>query len=88
MFVNYNQRLQDRYEERCLANNFDSIAIDDLNWSSEWMTCQDRPSNEFVYGETGLTWASIELAMGINEPVGPSTRNQRRELEESEDEEE
>ena len=52
------------------------------------MTGQDGPSNEFVYGETGLTWASIELAMGINEPVGPSTRNQRRELEESEDEEE
>ena len=52
------------------------------------MTGQDGPSNEFVYGETGLTWASIELAMDINEPVGPSTRNQKREVQESEDEEE
>jgi len=43
------------------------------------MTGADGASNEFVYGETGLTWASIEEAMGINEPVGPSTRYHRRE---------
>jgi len=81
VFVNYNQRLQERYEEKCLANDFDAIAVDDLNWSSEWMTGQDGASNEFVYGETGLTWASIEEAMGINEPVGTVRRYQRRVLE-------
>lgn len=77
MFVNYNRRLKDRYEEKCLRNDFDPIVVEDLNWSSEWMTGEDGPSNEFVYGEEGLTWASIEVAMGVNEPIGPSTRNRR-----------
>lgn len=39
------------------------------------MTGEDGASKEFVYGEKGLTWTFIELAIGINEPIGLSTRN-------------
>lgn len=82
VYINYNQKLQARYQEKVLQNpTFDAIAVEELNWSSEWMTGIEGASNEFVYTEEeGLTWADVEHAMSETEHVGPSTRSYQRRL--------
>jgi hypothetical protein len=48
---------------RLLNNNedFDPISIEELNYSSEWMTGVEGAANEFVYEEDGLTWAQVVI---------------------------
>lgn len=79
MFVNYNAKLHERSERAKLleeegAIKYDPICLEELNFSSEWMTGIEGPSNEFVYTDDGLTWATVEEAMGIHERLGAYTR--------------
>ena len=70
VFINYNKRLYERFQTRRLNNNdedFDPIRVDELNYSSKWMTRIARAANEFVYGEEGLTWAQVDAAIGASE---------------------
>jgi hypothetical protein len=60
VFVNYNKRLYERYQQRKLRNNeedYDPIRVEELNYNSEWMTGVAGAANEFVYDDDGLTWA-------------------------------
>jgi hypothetical protein len=62
VYINYNKRLHDRFEMRRVLNNsdnFDPILVEELNYSSEWMTGIEGAANEFVYEEDGLTWAQV-----------------------------
>jgi hypothetical protein len=62
VYINYNKRLYERFQMRKLQNNvedFDLIIVEDLNYSSEWMTGIEGAANEFVYEEDGLTWAQV-----------------------------
>lgn len=46
------------------GTQFDLIQVDKLNYSSEWMTGVERPSNEFVYEDEGLTWSMVAKVGG------------------------
>lgn len=82
VYINYNQKLQARYRQKMLQTpTFDAIAVEDLNWSSEWMTGVEGAANEFVYTEEeGLTWADVHEAVGETDHAGPSTRSYQRRM--------
>ena len=76
VYINYNQRLSDRFQKRNQeATGYDPISVNDMNFSSEWVTGYTGPSNEFVYDEEGLRWADVWEASGVPEQEGPSTRS-------------
>ena len=69
VFINYNKRLYERFQTRRLNNNdedFDPIRVDELNFSSEWMTGIAGAANEFVYRKERLTWAQVDAAIGAS----------------------
>lgn len=75
LYINYNKRLHQRYQNYKLYNNtsnFDPICVDELNSNSEWITGIIGPSNEFVYREEGLIWVEIK------EPVELFTRSRQQ----------
>jgi hypothetical protein len=46
--------------------NYDPIVVDELNYSSEWMTGKEGACNEFVYNEEdGLTWAEVTFGTSL-----------------------
>lgn len=48
------------------SEDYDPLVLDDINYSSEWMTGKAGACNEFVYEEGGLTWAEvITLRIGL-----------------------
>ena len=62
VFIKYNKSLHERFQTRRVQNkseDYDPIVIDDLNYSSEWMTGRPGACNEFVYEEDGFTWAEV-----------------------------
>lgn len=70
VFIKYNKALYERFQRRRIQNNsedFDPICVDELNYSSEWMTGEEGACNEFVYEEDGLTWAEVDEAMGATD---------------------
>jgi len=76
VYINYNQRLNDRYEKlnREDDKEYDPIAVNDINYCSEWVTGVTGPSAEFVYEDEGLRWVDVWEAAGVPEYEGPSTR--------------
>ena len=72
VYVQYNQRLQDRYA-RFQQTNFDPLTLEEIDDCKEWITnpydCED-----LVHEDDDLTWLDVEIATGIDEEEGPSTR--------------
>jgi hypothetical protein len=86
--VNYNKRLHQRFYQRRLRNNeedFDPIHVEELNFNSEWMTGVEGAANEFVYGDDGLTWAQVDMVVGVSDYMSGSrdTRLKRRKISQS-----
>ena len=82
VYVNYNMKLAERFATNKLlvesgSQKYDTIHVDEFNLSSEWVTGEDGPCNEFVYGEEGLTWANVKEAARAAEHPGPSTRSRQ-----------
>lgn len=72
VFVQYNQRLHARHL-RVQQSDYDPISLDDIDDCNEWIA--NPPENEdFVDEGEDLTWLDVEIAAGVNEEEGPSTR--------------
>ena len=70
VFINYNKRLYERFQMRWLRNkdeDFDPIHVEELNYNCEWMARIPGAANEFVYGEDGLIWTQVDMAIGAFE---------------------
>lgn len=44
---------------------YDTIHLEELNLTSEWIIGIEIASDEFVYGEEGSTWAQVDKAAGV-----------------------
>jgi hypothetical protein len=81
VFVNYNKRLYERYQQRKLRNNeedYDPIRVEELNYNSEWMTGVAGAANEFVYDDDGLTWAQVDMAIDASDYITSGPRDTRQ----------
>ncbi|XP_043705428.1 uncharacterized protein LOC122655289 [Telopea speciosissima] len=80
VYIQYNRRLQLRFQERKeQCRNYNPLVLDELDWSSEWMTGE---SDDELVPKDDLTWRTVSTVTkasssfnGPNRPKrsGPST---------------
>ncbi|KAF8378509.1 hypothetical protein HHK36_029852 [Tetracentron sinense] len=74
VFVQYNQRLRERFLTRKEnPQAYDPICFDEIDETSEWVTGKD-PSEEVVYEGDNLRWLDVDAALDAS---GGSQRPRR-----------
>jgi hypothetical protein len=56
---------------------YDPIHVEELNYSSKWMTGIAGATNEFVYNDDGLTWAQVDIVVGTSDFISSGTHDTR-----------
>ncbi|XP_058084729.1 uncharacterized protein LOC131232482 [Magnolia sinica] len=76
VFVQYNQKLRERFQSRKKKPSFfDHICLDELDANNEWLVETKDP----VFAGEDLTWAQVEDAeYGLTPGEGSSTTRRRR----------
>ncbi|XP_043687964.1 uncharacterized protein LOC122639207 [Telopea speciosissima] len=65
VYIQYNRRLQVRFQEkREQSRNPNPLVLDDLDWSSEWMT--GISDDELVHPGDDLTWRTVSTVSGAS----------------------
>ncbi|XP_022003656.2 uncharacterized protein LOC110901115 [Helianthus annuus] len=77
VFIQYNPRLQRRFNSLKANRSLDPILLRDVEENDDWVTPTQDELQDFVQGTDGLRWTDVREAMGGNEEVGPSTRTKR-----------
>ncbi|XP_043703201.1 uncharacterized protein LOC122653288 [Telopea speciosissima] len=72
----YNRRLQVRFQERKeQSRNYDPLELDELDWSSKWMT--GVSDDELVHPEDDLTWRTVSAVTGASSSFYGANRARR-----------
>ncbi|XP_058110209.1 uncharacterized protein LOC131253274 [Magnolia sinica] len=75
VFVQYNQKLQERFQSRKEKSGFfDLIYLDELDADNEWLI----ETEDLVFAGEELTWAQVEDAAYESTPGEGSTTRRRR----------
>ncbi|XP_022039925.2 uncharacterized protein LOC110942454 [Helianthus annuus] len=77
VFIQYNTRLQRRFNSLKTNKSLDPILLRDVDENDDWVIPTEIEHQDFVDGSDGLLWSVAREAMGGNEDVGPSTRSKR-----------
>ncbi|KAM0046289.1 putative ribonuclease H-like superfamily [Helianthus debilis subsp. tardiflorus] len=77
VFIQYNTRLQRRFNSLKTNKSLDPILLRDVEKNDDWVIPTEIEHQDFVDGSYGLLWSVAQEAMGGNEDVGPSTRSKR-----------
>ena len=77
VFIQYNKRLERRYNSLKDKKLLDPIFLRDVEENDDWVIPTDVELQEFVDARDGLLWSDVREAMGGNEQVGPSTISKR-----------
>ena len=78
VYIQYNRRLDTRFQERKEnLRNYDPLVLEELDWSSEWMTGQ--PTEDLVHPNDDITWDIVDREVGASassfQPYRRRTRN-------------
>ncbi|XP_042492165.1 uncharacterized protein LOC122071810 [Macadamia integrifolia] len=66
VYIQYNRRLHSRFQERReKGSNCDPLILDEMNWSSEWIT-GDQEDGDLVHPGDDLTWGDVDRAIGAS----------------------
>ncbi|KAJ0789561.1 putative transcription factor/ chromatin remodeling BED-type(Zn) family [Helianthus annuus] len=85
VFIQYNTRLQRRFNSLKTNNSLDPILLRDVDENDDWVIPTEIEHEDFVNGSDGLLWSVAREAMGGNEDVGPSTRSKRERYRDDDD---
>ncbi|XP_043705470.1 uncharacterized protein LOC122655330 [Telopea speciosissima] len=76
VYIQYNRRLQVRFQERKeQSRNYDPLELDELDWSSEWMT--GASDDELVHPGDDLTWRTVSAVTGVSSSFYGANRARR-----------
>ncbi|KAK8916557.1 hypothetical protein KSP39_PZI022500 [Platanthera zijinensis] len=65
VYIQYNRRLQARFQERReKGRNYNPLVLDELDWSNEWMVNKPEAEDALVFYDDILTWNDVERAIG------------------------
>ena len=65
VYIQYNRRLQARFQERKeKCRNFNPLVLEEIDWSSEWMTGQ--PTEDLVHPNDDITWDIVDREVGAS----------------------
>ena len=84
MFIQYNTRLQRRFEY-LKSNKTDPILLRDVEENDEWTIPTEDELQDFVDSRDGLLWSDVRETMGGNVDIGPSTRIKRERYRDDDD---
>ncbi|KAK8943274.1 hypothetical protein KSP39_PZI008788 [Platanthera zijinensis] len=66
VYIQYNRRLQARFQERReKGRNYNPLVLDELDWSNEWMVNKPEAVDALVFDDDNLTWNDAERAIEI-----------------------
>ncbi|GJW35574.1 uncharacterized protein Tco_0058494 [Tanacetum coccineum] len=86
VFIQYNTRLQRRFESIKTNKSLDPILLRDVEENDEWTIPTENELQDFVNAGDELLWSDVREAMGGNVDVGPSTRSKRERYRDDDDE--
>nr|KAJ0191080.1 hypothetical protein LSAT_V11C800413060 [Lactuca sativa] len=86
VFIQYNTRLQRRYNSLKSNRSLDPILLRDVEENDDWVIPIEVELQEFADGRDGLFWSATQEAMGRNEEVGVTTRSKRERYKDDVDE--
>ncbi|GJS23832.1 hypothetical protein Tco_0452464 [Tanacetum coccineum] len=86
VFIQYNTRLQKRFESLKSGKLLDPILLRDVEENDDWTIPTETELQDFVNAGDDLLWSDVREAMGGNEEIGPSTRSKRERYTDYDDE--
>ncbi|CAH1439887.1 unnamed protein product [Lactuca virosa] len=85
VFIQYNTRLQRRFNSLKANKSLDPILLRDVDEKDDWVIPTEVELQEFVDGRDGLLWSAVREPMGGTEEVGVTTRSKRDRYRDDED---
>ncbi|CAH1415050.1 unnamed protein product [Lactuca virosa] len=77
VFIQYNTRLQRRFNSLKANRSLDPILLRDVDENDDWVIPTEVELQEFVDGRDGLLWSAVREPMVGTEEVGVTTRSKR-----------